>query len=143
MVRKFALTLSLTAGCVWCLALATDADGSFTTMIEDGFKPVASVESLMHGQGKFWKEITEWLQKPASEHRSAELVESAEVLAELANVNRFNKDKEDYRAWATKLRDTAMAFAAEAKKKEVDETALRTLRATMKNACADCHDMYQ
>jgi len=68
----------------------------------------------------------------------------AEVLAELANVNTFHKDKADYRGWAATLRDTSLELATEAqKKKDADESRLASLFKKLKKTCMACHDMYQ
>jgi cytochrome c556 len=108
------------------------------------FKPVAEVKSLMHGQNTFFKEITTLLDEPSGEKRNQELHESAQVLAELANVNRFNKDKDDYRNWATQLRDTALELAATAKKNDATQPErMKTLYKKLKDTCQACHDVYQ
>lgn len=144
MFSRMALTVCLMGSCVWCLALATRADSAPSEGTDDGFKPVASVESLMHGQVTFFKAIGKELEEAPSEHRNHEIEEAAEVLAELANVNRYNNTKEDYRAWATQLRDTAMKLANEAeKKKDADDARMNKLYLQMKKTCGDCHDAYQ
>ncbi len=143
MFRKMALTMCLMGSCIWCLALVTSADSAPPGASGDQFKPVASVESLMHGQLTFFKEIGKALKNTSDPDRGEEIEEAAEVLAELANVNRFNKDKEDYRAWATQLRDTALQLAHEADKKSADEKRMKTLFDNLKNTCAACHDAYQ
>jgi len=144
MFRKTALTICLMASCIWCLALATSADSAQSVGETGAFKPVAPVGSLMHGQGVFFKAIRAELEEPANEERNHEIQEAAEVLAELANVNRLNKDKADYRTWATELRDTALAMATEAgKKAAADETELQSIFTTMKAKCQACHDVYQ
>ena len=126
-----------------CVALTTRADSAENANQEQTFKPVASVQSLMHGQVKFFKELAKHLQEAPGEHRNEELVEGGEVLAELANVNRLNSEKQDYRAWATQLRDTALALAKEAKKPTPDEAGLKKLYQTLKDTCASCHDAHQ
>ncbi len=144
MIRKAALSVCLMASCIWCLALVTRADSAQSASTGGTFKPVAPVESLMHGQNVFFKEIRAELDKPSSEERNEEIKESAEVLAELANVNRFNSKKEDYRAWATELRDTALGLAAEADKNEkADDGRLKNFLVKLKDTCTACHDMYQ
>ena len=144
MVSRLALTVSLMVGCIWCLAIATQADNGQRELENPPFTPVASVESLMHGQKTFFKAVAKELAKPASADRNHEIHEAVEVLAELANVNRYNNKKKDYRAWATKLRDTALEMAAETKKKDdVDTGRLQELYQSMKDTCAACHDVYQ
>jgi len=143
MVSRLALTVSLMVGCIWCLALATQADTTQSEPRYPAFKPVAPVESLMHGQGIFFKEISQQLAKPANAERNHEIAEAVEVLAELANVNRYNKDRKDYQTWATELRDTALAMAAEAKKSNADNGRMKELHQKMKATCGACHDVYQ
>ena len=68
----------------------------------------------------------------------------AEVLAELANVNRYNHDKEDYRAWATQLRDQALQLASQAKAAGSQEDArMKEQYKKIKATCTACHDVYQ
>ena len=144
MFRRTALTVCLMASCIWCLALASAANSTQSDPGAGVFKPVAPVGSLMHGQGVFFKAIRKELDEPTGEERNHEIQEAAEVLAELANVNRLNKDKADYRIWATELRDTALAMANEAKKKAAaDDSKLQAIFATMKSKCQACHDVYQ
>ncbi|MFQ5494472.1 MAG: hypothetical protein ACE5EX_03745 [Phycisphaerae bacterium] len=144
MVRKTVLTITLITGCVWCLALASRADSAHSAPAIGSFKPVATVESLMHGQKHYFKAINRKLRKKNSPKRNGDIAEAAEVLAELANVNRYNKDKDDYRTWATQLRDTALELAREAKKKaDASDDRMQTLLASLKSACGACHDAYQ
>ncbi len=144
MIRKVGLTVILFAGCIWCLALATQANSAQDVPTRMPFKPVASVKSLMHGQGAFFKTIMTELEKPAGAERNQEIRESAEVLAELANVNRHHAQKDDYLGWSTQVRDVALQLAAEAGKKgRVDDARLNTILGTMKSACGACHDVYQ
>lgn len=144
MVRRMALTVCLLGSCVWCMGLVTRADGTATAQAVAQFKPVASVGALMHGQLSFFKKISKSLESPASEDRNHELEHAAEVLAELANVNRLNKDKEDYRGWATDLRETALELAREAAKlTAADDVRMKKLTQKMKASCTACHDAYQ
>ena len=148
MFRKMALTVCLTGSCVWCFALVAGADPDVrrdrTAAGSVDFRPVAAIESLMHGQNTFFTEIRMALRNRSMDDRTELIEEAAEVLAELANVNRLNKDKEDYRTWATQLRDTALQLAHEAdKEKEADEDKMNKLFQRLKDTCAACHDVYQ
>lgn len=143
MFRRMALTVCLVASCIWCLALVTRADSALPQQSPVSFKPVASVEALMFGQQVFFKQINEELKKPAGGMRNLDIQAAAEVLAELANVNRHNEAKEDYIGWATDLRDTAVKLAAEAKKKDADDARMKVLSKSIKGSCGACHDMYQ
>lgn len=143
MFRRMALTVCLVASCIWCLALVTRADSTLPESAPVTFKPVASIEALMFGQRTFFKQIHEALQQPTSGKRNHTIEEAAGVLAELANVNRHNQDKEDYIGWATDLRDAAVKLAAEAKKKDADDVRMQALSKSIKGSCGACHDMYQ
>ncbi len=144
MFRKMALTICLMGSCLWCFALATSADNGNPASAGGTFTPVAGVAALMHGQMTFLKEIGKAMGNKSNPDRNEGIAASAEVLAELANVNRFNKNKEDYRGWATQLRDTALQLAGEADKKEkADESHMKKLFQEIKNTCVACHDAYQ
>ena len=67
----------------------------------------------------------------------------AEALAELANVNTYHSQKEDYQAWAGQMRDTALELANEAEKPNADDAKMKKLVNTLKNTCGACHDAYQ
>jgi len=144
MVRRMALTVVLFAGCIWCLALVTTADSAPSTPAGVPYKPVASVHGLMTGQMLAFKQIQTSLtgKKDAERPRAIQL--TSEALAELANVNTYNNEKEDYRTWAGQLRDTALELAGEAKKKDrADEDKMKSLFAKLEGTCKSCHDAYQ
>lgn len=143
MYRRMALTVVLVFSCAWCMTLVTRADSS-QEALPDVYHPVASVEALMVGQAHFFKEIRKNLKTLNDPGAIHEIEEAAQVLAELANVNRYNKNKADYRQWATELRDTAMQLAGEAdKKKNADLARMNNLVGSMKQTCGACHDAYQ
>lgn len=142
-VRKTVLTVGLMVGCVWCLALVANADNA-PPVSNRPFKPVADLHSLMYGQAVHFKAMKGLLEDPSAEKRFERLTREAGVLAELANVNTHHRDKEDYRAWAAEVRDTALAFSKEAKKAAgADEAKLGKMLRQIRQTCGDCHDMYQ
>ena len=144
MVRRMALTVVLFAGCIWCLALVTTADSAPSASAAGPYKPVASVHGLMTGQMLVFKQLQTSLtgKKDADRPRAIQL--ASEALAELANVNTYNNEKEDYRTWAGQLRDTAIELAGEAKKKDkADEDKMKSLFANLEGTCKSCHDAYQ
>lgn len=146
MVRNVALSVCLMGSCIWFLGLASRADSAQVDPPRESFKPVSSVESLMHGQGVFFKKIRKELKNPANKKRkkrNKEIHEAAEVLAELANVNRFNRDKDDYRRWAIQLRDYSLELAVAAKKGDASDEQLNAIVKKMGAACGACHDAYQ
>lgn len=144
MIRRMALTGCLLVACVWCAALVLRTDAAQASAGLADFKPVASVDALMHGQKVFFKDINKHMGKANDPDALHEIEEGAQVLAELANVNRFNSDKPDYRNWATQLRDRALELAEEADKKEMASRArMQGLLQAMRDTCQACHDAYQ
>lgn len=143
MFGKMTLTLCLLGSCIWCLAMVARADSAQTEPQTQTFKPVASVLSLMHAQGKFFKAARSAVRDQSMEDRGEEIKEAAEVLAELANVNRHNSEKQDWRDWATQLRDTSLKLAREAEKENPDEEKLTALTKRIGKTCGACHDKYQ
>lgn len=143
MFRNVALSVCLMGGCIWSLAMASSANNRQPAVADQTFKPVASVEALMHGQGMYFKRIKKGLKEPTGKKRNETLREAGEVLAEFANVNQFNSTKDDYRAWAKQLSTTALEFASEAKKSDADDTKLNAILKKMGAVCGACHDVYQ
>lgn len=107
------------------------------------FKPVASVNALMHGQQTQFKMINALVTDKAAKDRAKNLALAAELLAELANVNSFNKDKADYQAWARDLRDTSLSLANDARKPGVKDEDLAKTVERLKSICQACHDVHQ
>lgn len=107
------------------------------------FKPAASVDALMHGQQDQFKTINELVNNPAAKDRGKKLAVAAELLAELANVNSYNKDKADYQAWARDLRETSLSLAKEARKPDAKDEDLKATVGRIKAICQACHDAYQ
>jgi len=141
MARRMALTVVLFAGCVWCLALATRAESGEPA---PAFKPVCDVDAVMTGQGLVFKELKNAITVSKDPKRPKHIAHLAEALAELSNVNIYHAEKDDYRKFATDLRDTALALAAAAETEPApDEEKMKTLLGTLKTTCDSCHDIYQ
>ena len=143
MFRNVALSVCLMGGCIWFLGMTSHADSAAPDSAIAAFKPVSSVESLMHGQNMFFKTIRTELNQPAGKKRNHEIVEAAELLAELANVNRYNSPKQDYRDWAKRLSDQSLELAGEAKKSDASDEKMKSLAGKMGTTCSACHDVYQ
>lgn len=143
MFRNVALSVCLMGGCIWFLGMASRADSAAPDAAIAAFKPVASVHALMHGQGMFFKIIRKELKQPSGEKRNHEIVEAAEILAELANVNRYNNPKQDYRDWAKQLSDQSLELAGEANKSDPSDEKMKSLAKKMGATCGACHDIYQ
>jgi hypothetical protein len=144
MTRRLSISLGVTGLAVIGSLLASSADSAQVAPGGKDFKPATTVHLLMEGQGMVFVQIRDALSNAETPHRYQIIEAGAGVLAELANVNTLNSEKEDYRGWAGELRDTAMALAQEADKKAAaDEGKLSELFNQMKSKCAACHDVYQ
>lgn len=144
MMRRMALTVILFAGCIWCLVPVTTADSAPSAPAGGPYKPVASVHGLMTGQMLAFKQLQTTMNGNKDPDRPRMIQMTSEALAELANVNTYLKDKDDYRGWAGQLRDTAMELAAEAKKKDTaDESKMKSFFDKIEKTCNACHDAYQ
>ncbi|GIK17011.1 MAG: hypothetical protein BroJett003_19750 [Planctomycetota bacterium] len=108
------------------------------------FKPVSDVHHLMEGQELHFNAIADLLKDAAAKGRHGKIAMHADLLAELANVNTLNKDKDDYRAWASQVRDLSLQLVAEARKKEAaSEDAMKGLVTKISDTCTACHDVYE
>jgi len=144
MFRRIALTVGLLGGCVWSLALVARGQDKAPAAGAVPFKPVASVESIMNGQGIHFDELKDLLDNANARGRSGKLITHAELLAELANVNYYNSEKEDYHGWAMELRGQSLDLAKEAQKgKTADETRMKELYTQIEATCKKCHDVYR
>lgn len=109
-----------------------------------GFKPVCKVDAVMTAQGLVFKELQKAINTSKSPKRPKEIALLSEALAEISNVNIYHAEKDDYRKWATELRDTALALAEEAEKKPAgDEGKIKSFLGTLDKTCSACHDAYQ
>ncbi len=143
MAHRTVATIVLFVGSACCLLLGARAESAQPAGSQP-YKPVASVRGLMTGQGLLFKQLQAAVDGPKAADRAMTVQLTAEALAELANVNTYNSDKEDYRGWASQLRETAMELAAEAKKKaSADDARMKQLFARIEAACQACHDAYQ
>ena len=105
---------------------------------------MASVRGVMTGQMLAFKRLQTSLTGTKDVDRPVAIQLTSEALAELANVNTYNNEKEDYRGWAGQLRDTALELAGEAKKKDnADEDKMKSLLDKLDATCKSCHDAYQ
>lgn len=96
----------------------------------------------MHGQGLLFKEIQGAVTRGGA-HAGEHIEAYAEALAELANVNTFNSEKQDYRNWAGQVRDLSMELAQAATSKPQDAAKMKQLVGALRNSCSACHDAYR
>ncbi|MCG3128391.1 MAG: hypothetical protein CHACPFDD_03279 [Phycisphaerae bacterium] len=102
-----------------------------------GFKPAAPREALMEWHEKAFNNA----RKAVSGKKAKDLAENAWLLSELANVNGFHGENDDYRNWAREVSTKAAELAAAGKEKQFDKAAeiVKGLNAT----CKSCHDVYK
>jgi len=145
MVRKTVWTLLAVVGMVAGLAWVDRAVSSpMQEVSKPTYKPVSQVQFLMEGQKMHFKAAAGMVKNKNAEERYEHIQMNAEVLAELANVNTYNKDKEDYRRWAAQVRDLALKLSAEAgKESKADENTMRKILTEINDTCVSCHDVYQ
>jgi len=139
-MKNITLSVCLVVACAWCFTLVSRANSAEPTAGE--FKPVASVEALMHGQLLVFKRIGELTGEAQAPKRDEEIEDLAQVLAELANLNTLKSDKADYRGWAGSLRDSSMELSHVAEH-GADGDKLNQLINSIKGTCQSCHDVYQ
>jgi hypothetical protein len=133
------LVLAIVGG-LW-MGGGTEVAGEDSESAGGGFKPVASVHALMEAQEHHFEEIKELLLNESAENRAKNLESEAEILAELANVNFYHKDRRDYQDWAASVRRDAVNLAKAAK--AGDNSGMRELYKSINTTCNDCHDKYQ
>jgi len=63
------------------------------------------------------------------------------IVAELSNVNQFNRDAADYRQWARAVRDLSVRLAKAAQAEDL--AACRRLAKQVSATCRACHDRYR
>jgi cytochrome c553 len=103
------------------------------------FKPVSDVLPLMKSQQYHFDEIKKLLGDKEPDIKKIE--NHGYALAELCNVNFYQKDKDDYKKWATEAKDLSVALAKAAADKKTDD-AQKALR-DIHTKCGECHDKYQ
>ena len=139
MTRGLALVIVLMGASVGSIGLVAWAGGGDDEILV--FKPVAPVESLMHAQDEHFTAIRDLIGNPDADKRFERMAHQAFILAELGNVNQYNRKAKDYQGWARALRDDAkdLAMAASAE----DEDAIRDAARRVNSDCKSCHDAYR
>lgn len=106
------------------------------------FSPVASLETLMQAQEDHFHQISKLLDDTDARGRARRLAATAEIMAELANVSAYHRDRKAFRAFAIEVRDRAVELAREAgKAANADETRMRAIFQKIEANCTGCHDL--
>jgi len=101
------------------------------------FKPVQPLEKLMEGQKKLHAEIKEAILDKAWDEAQT----STWILAEIANVNHYQKPDPEFRALATKMSGECVELANLLAKR--DQKAAMEQFARIGKTCGSCHEIYE
>lgn len=140
-IRRTLLSVVLIGACIWCTGLVRKvySEEKAAADKEDCFKPVAPVHDLMEGQEEHFKAIDKQLKEKDKANFKVIRI-SANVLAELCNVNQYQKKEEDYRKWSVEARDLSLQLAKAAKEKDAAKAG--ELFREIHTRCTSCHDKY-
>ncbi len=141
--RSMAFLVVLVGASLCSVCLVAWAGGPDDEAAALKFKPVAPVQSLMHAQDEHFTAIMDYIATTDEKDpkRFDNMAHQAFILAELGNVNQFNKPREDWRGWAKAIRDEAIALADAAMKK--DQDAVKAAARQIHGTCTSCHDVYK
>lgn len=101
------------------------------------FKPVQPLEKLMEGQKKLHAEIKDAILDKAWDEAQT----SAWLLAEIANVNHYQKPDPEFRALATRMSGECVELANLLAKR--DEKAAMAQYTRIGQTCGSCHEIYE
>lgn len=144
MVRRSMAFLVVLVGASLCsVCLVVWAGGPDDEPAVLKFKPVAPIPSLMQAQAEHFTAIMDYIATTDEKDpkRFEKMAHQAYILAELGNVNQFNKSYANWRGWAKAIRDEAKILAEAAQKE--NQAAVRAAAKLINNTCKSCHDVYQ
>jgi hypothetical protein len=98
---------------------------------------VQPLENMMEGQNKLFKEIKDALLDKSWDDAS----KLAWILAEIANVNQYQKDDPRYRQHAQRMSGQCVMLARALARK--DEAAAKDLVSKVGATCGACHDQFK
>ncbi len=143
MWRGAMLAVGVVGACVGLMVVSGQASPPPATPTESerAFKPVAPISSLMYAQDMHFERIHSLLVDEHETDRAIKIRHEAMTLAELANVNRLHKDKNDYRHWADEVKAFAMELGTAAA--NGDFVTAKNLYKQINTSCTACHKKYQ
>ena len=143
MTRGVSFLVVLVCASLCSVGLVAWASGPGEGVAALKFEPVAPVESLMHAQDDRFTAIKDYIATSDEKdpRRFDNMAHQAFILAELGNVNQFNRKAKDYQDWARAIRDEALALADAAMKKDLGEVKAAAKR--IHSNCKSCHDVYK
>ncbi len=101
------------------------------------FKPVQSVHDMMEGQKKLYEEIKDGV----LDKQWDDAARSAWILAEIANVNRFQNEAAEYKGFARQMSEDCSKLAQALKKREAD--VAKELVQKVGQTCSACHNKFR
>jgi hypothetical protein len=135
MVKRSSLVVLL-AGAAVCVAGLVMAQPAGKPVAR-AFKPVQPLEKMMEGQKKLYGEIKEGI----LDESFGPAAESAWILAEMANVNHYQKEDSAYQSFADRMSADCVSLAKALEKK--DASAAKDLVTRIGKTCGACHDQFQ
>jgi len=129
----------VTAALVGSFLLVAEAQNAPGPAAE--YKPAAPVPALMLDQEHHFNQIKDLIGNAGAKNRFEVMEQQAYVLAELGNVNYYQRKAKDYQEWAMTMREDSKSLAVAAKKQDV-ETA-KTLLKKINDTCNACHKQYR
>ena len=101
------------------------------------FEPVQPIHDMMEGQKKLYTEIKEGI----LDEQWDEAVKSAWILAEIANVNRYQHKSSEYKGLAKRMSKQCADLAKLLKKH--DASSARQALGKVGQTCGACHDKFR
>jgi cytochrome c556 len=120
----------------WGLAASAQPQGPSKQKVKP-FKPVQPIQELMAGQKKLYSEIKDGILDQTWD----EATTSAWILAEISNVNHYQRDDSKYQKTADRLSAEAVALARILEKK--DQQSALEAAAKIGRTCKACHDEFR
>lgn len=141
-MRKTRSVCCFLVGVVAAFALARWATGARAEAPEAGgsaaaFTPVQPIHVMMEGQKKLRKEI----QAGILDKEWKDAMKAAWILAEIANVNQYQNDHPQYKAYAKRMSDQCVKLAKLLRKRKDKEA--RALFKEIGQTCSACHDQFR
>lgn len=128
--------VALTSATLVTAARAVEEDNKTKAAVQE-FKPVLAIHEMMEGQGKLFAEIREGI----LDKQWKEAARAAWLLAEIANVNRYQHDAADYKRHAKEMSGYCVELARLLKKE--DEAGAKTAVRKVSQKCSACHEKYK
>lgn len=146
MIRKNLFMTAALVAATLCLSVIVRNGAAQTgdSSTSDVFKPVMPLLSLMAEQDRHFDNILDLVRDAEAADRFEKMRHEAYALAEMGNINAYHRGAlrhQDYRRWATQLREYASQLAGDAERKEAG--AFADIAKQINATCKACHDKYK